>query len=318
MDEKLEEVLRAQLGKSKEASASTLATEGAQRDKPDLGPDADGKRADWHNLANQYNSQGQHRKCLAFLLDKLKMFPMDPTLLGDAIRAAGEVAEWETGDRLIESLMTIPTKYWQDWTVAVYANGYYRNRANAAQTPEEREGFLDKAIQVIRAAEEEFTRDELFNADAETLLEANDVEGAKRVLEHAIYDEHPYIDGKSCTIQAPQCCLTYIDSILTCSEDWDRIIQLCDLGIRGDAQEQERARLGYFVYRQALAMDSKILQSEYAKDHQQGLGNVPYVRETVRKYQLANRLIGGDYADVIDHRIDILTTLSDIGKDEGK
>ncbi|MFR1640040.1 MAG: hypothetical protein ACLSVD_13305 [Eggerthellaceae bacterium] len=109
-----------------------------------------------------------------------------------------------------------------------------------------------------------------------------------------------------CMIPAAQCCLTYLDSILHGVNDYAKIIDIAKRGIKNAAAERETVNTGYFLLREALALDGSIHEEE-EKNHAKGFGNQELVKEALTTYELAYKLNrSSQYRAIIRKRFEIL------------
>lgn len=267
--------------------------------------DVSGSPKEWHNFINSYLSGCDYRYALKLSQHALKRFPCNTDLLGTAIRAAGSCGEWETGQQLVDTANSIPKRFW-DWYLSVWACSYYRSLADACD-PAQRSDVLRKGIELIRACRELLPlEDEVYNQEAEMLIADDRIDEARAVLESAIYHEHEANDGTPCMIPAAQCCLTYLDSILHGVNDYAKIIDIAKRGIKNAAAERETVNTGYFLLREALALDGSIHEEE-EKNHAKGFGNQELVKEALTTYELAYKLNrSSQYRAIIRKRFEIL------------
>lgn len=273
--------------------------------------DVSGTPKAWHNFITSYLSQQDFPYALKLSQHALERYPYDIDLLGSAIQAACSCAEWETGRQLVETANAIPKRFW-NWYLSVWACAYYMRLATACD-PAQRSDVLGQGIELIRACREQLPlEDRIYNQEAEILLADNRIDEARAVLESAIYHEHDANDGTSCMIPAAQCCLTYLNSILHGVNDYARIIDIAQRGTKNAADEHESVNTGYFLYREALALDGSIHEEE-EKNHAKGFGNQELVKEALNTYVLAYKLNkNGQYRAIIRKRFDILCGKSGI------
>ena len=112
------------------------------------------------------------------------------------------------------------------------------------------------------------------------------------------------------SIVAAQCCVTLLEKVLADSTDYRLIIKIAQRGIRNTTQKQPSVRIGYFVYREALAQDALICD---AQDRREGFGNLEKVRDALMSYRCAYDLLDdADYRSTIERRYSILCHKSGI------
>lgn len=267
-------------------------------------------RDDWHHLAQKYNDD-DYRSCLLVAEAALEFFPFDTTLLGDALLAAGALAAWETGDAHLNTALAIDMRFIDDWWLPVRIAEYYRIKARAVDL-EERQNLLQAALEHLQLAHTHLPlEDRILNEEAEVLIELNDLSGARRLLDETIFEPHINGEGISCHIMAPQCCLTYLDSLLADTDEYDRIIEVATVGLRCAATKERKVQTGYFLYRMALAKDCKIHAA--ASTGANAYGNKDQVLDSLRMYALAySTNIHEAHKEVIAERFHILSVLSGI------
>ncbi len=265
---------------------------------------------DWHALYQRFNSD-DYRSGLAVAQAGLKFFRYDTTLLGDALQACSALACWEVGDRILTDALDVDMRFIEDWYLPVWVSKYYRSKAQSA-TSQNRLKLLESALAYVRDAKLHMPyEDRVLNQEAEILIEMNDIAGARKVLDEAIFEEHVNGEGLSCHIMAPQCCLTYLDSLLSETDEYDRIIQVAQVGIRCSATTDRKVRTGYFLFRMALAKDCKIHAA--AEKDPKAYGNPDLVRDALRSYALAYSMkIDPLYKEIIAERFAILEVMSGI------
>lgn len=267
-------------------------------------------RNDWHRISQSFNN-GDYRSSLLLARAGLEFFPYDTTLLGDALQAAGYLAEWELGDMYLERALSIEARHVDDWYLPIWASEYRRIKARST-SPDQREELLQGALDYIRSFKEYLPfEDRIYNEEAEIMIEMNDLAGARRLLDDIIFEPHVNGEGIACHIMAPQCCITYLDSLLAGTDEYDRIIEVANVGIRCAATEERKVRVSYFLYRIALAKDCKIHSSSGTGGNT--YGNQEQVRDALRSYALAYSMRTSEaYKETIQERFHILSIMSGI------
>lgn len=270
-----------------------------------------GQPSDWHSIVCSFLSSGDYRSALRLVLHALERYPFSTDLLADAVRAAAPCGEWDAGEQIIARAQELPMKFW-DWYLAVWICNFHLRRAECCH-PAERSATIAKGIAIVHDCRAQFPLEErLYNQEAEALLADNRIDEARLVLESAIYHEHEANDGTPCMIPAPQCCLTYLDHILCGVNDYTRIVDIARRGMKSAANTQETVNVGYFAFREALALDSSI-HEEDERNHAKGFGNQELVREALAAYALAYQLHRSpSYRAIIRKRFNILCGKSGI------
>lgn len=272
-----------------------------------------GGSAEWHNLVNSFYDCEDFNGAIRIAKAGLERYPHDATLLGDAIRSAGKIGDWAEGNRLVQKANDPDYRSGEDWSLAVYLKEYMKERARSEDHAARIETY-NEALAFLQEAETRLPmNDRLINSEAEILIESGRTEDARNLLEDAIFmDDYKGDSLNPHRYPVPQCCLTYIDEILPNSCDYDKIIDICNAGIRFAAQEKKSVSVGYFFYRKALAMDGQIIANGTGA-RAQGIGNQDYVRNALRNYSLASKLTEiSSYKQMCRERFIILCALGGI------
>ena len=242
-----------------------------------------GSADDFFNFAMTYDNVGDTYTELAVCRRALELYPRDADLLSRAIDAAGHCGRFEEGLGLVARLDEIDEAHWSHHpfvSVVSFYQAYLR-----ACAPDEVDDVLARAMEVARAFQRHLPTDERgYNLEAELHLFAGNVEAARRVLNKAIFERVPGADGTPGYLMAAQCCLTMLSEVLRDSTDYELVERVARVGIRSCARDQPAAKVGYFLYREALAMDGEICSSERERD---GYGNTEKVREVLMTYRCA-------------------------------
>lgn len=126
---------------------------------------------------------------------------------------------------------------------------------------------------------------------------------AIRLLYNYIIDLKPE-DREGSRLVCAQCCVTLLN-LLDDSNNYELIINICNEGLKNSAQEQPSARIGFFMYRKALAMDAMLHEKRFT-------GNPREVIDGLRWYQTAYDLNQDmTYKNTIEQRYTILMSHAD-------
>ena len=243
---------------------------------------------DWHELIMHFIRRNDYRYVYLLAARAIKSFSYDPSLLGDAIQAAAKGGFWSVGMDLVEIAERLPKRYW-NWYLCCWVCEFYLG-LSAKVEPEQRSATIDQGVQVAEACRRQFPLEErIYNQEAELLIADCRIDEARRVLEDAIYNPHRANDGTEHHISCPQCCITYLDSILEGSNDYERIIDIARRGTKNAASKEQSTKVGYFVFREALALDGMIHEEE-ERSHARGFGNQDLARQALETYRLAYEL----------------------------
>lgn len=277
-----------------------------------------GTASEFFNFVTSYLGKGDYHTALAVCERALSLYPYNIDLLAAALQSATGCARFDACERLLDLARRIPLKCW-NWRMFVFAVDYYQAYL-AACDPTEIDGVLDKALAVAREYQRCLPTDERgYNKEAELLLFANRKDEAQRVLEHAIFGRVQLENGESASLVAAQCCVTMLDNVLGDSTDYRLIAKVAQRGVRNTAQAQPSANIGYFVYREALALDAIVCDAD---DVHEGFRNVERVRDVLVTYRCAYRMLQGRavYRATIERRYSVLchkSGIDDMPLDEG-
>ncbi|MBS5450773.1 MAG: hypothetical protein KHY83_08735 [Coriobacteriia bacterium] len=268
-----------------------------------------GSAPDFFNFAMAYDDAGDYVTELAVCKRALELYPGDVDLLARAIDAAGECGRFDEGLRLIERLEQTPKRYWNHHYPFFDTTRFYQAYVTACPR-DQIDDIVGKAMDMALAYQKYLPIDERgYNLEAELHLYAGRVTEARRVLQRAIFEDVQGPDGTYGSLVAAQCCLTMLMQILGDSTDYDLIIKVAQRGIRNTARSQPAASVGYFVYRQALALDAIICDAR----ERDGYGNPEKVREALMTYRCAyGRVTNEKYRSNIRDRYSILCHKSGI------
>ena len=261
------------------------------------------------NLAVDFGDLGDTYTQLAVCRRALELYPHDTDLIALATAAASGAGRFEEGLALIERAREVPMEYWGErpfLNIVNFYQGYLR-----ACDPRDIPAVLGRALDLARDFQRRRPWDErAYDVEAELLLFAGNVDEAYEVLKRAIFEKVTGPDGLPAQLMAAQCCLTMLSDVLPNSCDYDFVIRVAQRGIRSCAREQALVNVGYFVYREALAMDGLICSEPELRD---GYGNPEKVRDALMTYRCAYELnASAKYRDNIRKRYSILCHKSGI------
>lgn len=225
----------------------------------------------------------------------LQSAPYHRDILADALDACAHSSQFERGEQYFERAMEIPKKLWSD-RLFLYASEFLNLKLTAFPMDE---ALFALALQITEEHIHIFPYEEHgYNQRAELRLIMNQRDTAIAELNTFIFDTQPDEKDKASELIAAQCCVTLLN-LLDNSNQYDQIIRICDCGLRYTTQEQPSARIGFFVYRKALALD--------AKAHAEGLRIPETITAALRFYQSAYDLNQDrSYAATIEQRYAVL------------
>lgn len=260
-----------------------------------------GTPSDFHNIIQDFFRAQDYRAAFKVVNVGLGLFPGDIDLLANAIHSAAGLSDFEACDRYEQTARELGTEYW-NWRLYSFLIDAYQTRIKAQSTHDAKRGYYETAHGIADEYLEAMPSDErAHNAKAELYMIANETVKAKAVLDHAI-GAATTRDGGS--ILAPSCCVTYLDILEPTDEANCRlIIKVARKGIQSTAQEQPSANIGYFLYREALALDALIAM----KDDGKGYSVEDDVKNALDCYECAYELLKDrSYAQTIRERYAVL------------
>lgn len=253
----------------------------------------------YHNFVMDLFRAGDYDAAIKVCDFVLEYAPKNTDMLADAIKACGDSSQFDRGETYLLKANELGDgyKYWS-WRLFLYAVDFLHTKLKAY--PDDA-GLFNRAYDLAKKYVEKFPKDEHgYNQQAEILITVNRQEDAMADLYRFITDRN----GDS-TLICAQCCVTLLN-LLDDSNDYKRIIEICDKGMCNTAQEQPSAALGFFVYRKALALD--------AMAHNDGFREGT-VKDAMKYYQAAYDLNQGrSYTEVIEQRYALLRIHMDPAK----
>ena len=263
-----------------------------------------GSSSEYHNLITELMSAGAHTLAREVARKGLTLYPYSVDLLADAMHSAGRCGDFAYGDEVYAVANRIPRERW-GWRLFLYAIDYLQAKFESVE-PERAMEVYDEAIDVAHAFQTVIPDDERgFNKEAELRIAVNQTAEARRILEETIFGSPRAPQG----LVAPQCCITLIDRVLDTTTEYGLIRRVAQRGLRNTTQEQPSARIGYFVYREALAMDAELFEA----GRDDGFSNEARVRNVLALYQSAYALNQDSaYQHTIEERFAIVSSRSGI------
>lgn len=247
-----------------------------------------------HNFLVDLFRAGDYQQSLSLCDMALAFAPHHRDILGDAIHACSECGQFQTGMHYLEIAKEIPTDYWSQ-RLFIYSIDFLKTMLEAEPTDR---GLFEQAMELAEEFIRVFPFDQHgYNQKAELLDTMNRRREAIQALEEAIYSTSPDQNDRRASLVCAQCCVTLLN-LLDDSSDYDRIIEIAEMGMKHTTQEQPSASIGFFMYRKALALDAKAHCDNFRKET---------VNSALRFYQAAYDLNQGrDYARTIEQRYAVL------------
>lgn len=259
-----------------------------------------GSPDDYFNFTVDYLRAGDYYSTLKLCDYALQRFPYSVDLLANAIQAAGDCGDFVKSRHYLETAKQIDKRYW-NWRLFHSTIEMYQNQLTQA-SPDTTEALFAEALDMTHLFQKTIPLDErAYNKEAELYLFANEMDKAREILRKAIFDPVQLPGGESQSLIAPQCCVTMLNDVLDIRDDYEQIIQIAQKGIQFTTQKQPSSRIGYFIYRSALAKDALIVRSDFR--------NKQDIQEALREYQCAYDLNqdNPEYAGTIAQRYAILS-----------
>ena len=252
----------------------------------------------YHNFIMDLFRVGDYDAAIKVCDFALKDAPKNMDILGDAMKACGDSSQFKRGEEYLDIAMSIPMHHWS-WRLFLYSIDFIQTRFKANPDSEE---LYERAIDLAEQYIKYFPNDEHgYNQIGEILICANRRTEAIEKMKEYIFETKP--DGPRSALICAQCCVTLLN-LLDDSNQYDEIIDICDKGMLNTAQEQPSARIGYFMYRKALALD--------AKAHVEHFRIPKTIASALQCYQVAFDLNQDrDYANTIQQRFALLRMHAD-------
>ena len=249
----------------------------------------------YHNLIMALFHTGDFLLALKVCDFVLERAPEEADMLADAIKACGDSCRFELGEKYLDRAERMGRELW-NWRLFLYAVDFLKSRLNAYRTDNE---LCEKALSLAEDYINRFPKDEHgYNQKAEILIIMNRRQEAQDELYNSIFNAPSDEKDEESSLVAAQCCTTMLQ-LLDDSTDYDLIISVCDRGLRSTTQEQPSSKIGYFMYRRAMALD--------ARAHKDGFRSQDDVREALECYQAAYDLNRDrDYGRTIEQRYAVL------------
>ena len=247
----------------------------------------------YHNLIMDLFRCGDYYAATDVCKFVLSYAPMNMDILADMMKACGDSCQFELGEEYLKKANKIPKNKWS-WRLYLYSVDFLKTKLQAYPT---NQAIFDRAEALAKQYMQYFKLDEHgYNQLAEIYVCANMRGKAIETLYDFILEDNLEERNGSRLICA-QCCVTLLN-LLDDSNDYARIIEICNRGLDCTTQEQPSASIGFFIYRKALAMDAMLRDKNYKEGD---------VLETMLNYQIAYDLNQGrSYADTIEKRYALL------------
>lgn len=238
----------------------------------------------------------------------LELHPADIDLLAVTLSSTSACGDYVYCDDLLKSIARIDRSYWSERLFSAVLR-YYTRRVGDPDCSDAKQRALDCAKDF--RARFPFS-DTAVQLQAQLFIDLGLVDEAEEVLRATIFGgTGPDVNSRK-VISAPRCCLLYIDKILSEQGDqaaYEEISRVARKGVQYTAEEQPSALIGYFLYRDAEAMDALMCSENGSNTFK----NEARVREILSTYQCAYRLLPNEsYRHTIWERYVILTARSGI------
>lgn len=238
----------------------------------------------------------------------LELHPADVSLLSAALSSAAECGDYAYCDELLKSIKKIECAYWNERLFSAVLR-YFTQRVRDPACPSAKNDALVCAEDF--RARFPFS-DTAVQLQAQLFIDLGRVDEATELLRAAIFGGTGPDENSRKVISAPRCCLLYIEEILSEQGDrdtYEEISRVARKGVQYTAEEQPSTSIGYFLYRDAEAMDALMCSENDSNTFK----NEARVREILSTYQCAYRLLSNEkYRHTIWERYVILTARSGI------
>lgn len=248
----------------------------------------------YHNFIMDLFRVGDYTSGLQVCEYVLEYAPGNMDILADALKACGDACQFDLGEAYLDRAMRMATVRW-NWRMFLYAVDFLKTKLQAYPADN---NLFERASSLAKEYMRCFPTDERgYNQYAELLICVNRREEAIDRLLDFVFETKPGGNFYS-KLVCPQCCVTLLE-LLDGTNDYEKIIAICDRGLAYSAQVQPSASIGYFVYRKALAMDAKI--------HDMGVFSEMDIQQVLAFYQAAYDLNQDrQYARTIEMRYALL------------
>ena len=223
----------------------------------------------------------------------LEYTPKNMDMLADMMRACGGSLQFDLGEEYLNKAHEIPENIWS-WRLFMYGVDFLITKLQAFPGDQE---LFSRAENLAKQYMKNFPSDEHgYNQLAEIYVCVNQQKKAVDVLDDFIFRKKTE-KREGARLICAQCCVTLLN-LLDDSNNYERIVQICERGIDYTTQEQPSANIGFFIYRKALALDAMLRSKNYKAED---------VLETMRNYQVAYDLNQDkDYKNTIEKRYALL------------
>jgi hypothetical protein len=242
-----------------------------------------GSSSEFHNVAASFARENLEYWAFDIVACGLKMYPLDPDLLADALKYGSVSRRAEKCKSYYDKISTTPKERW-GWRLFVFTIDYLKDSLQWTEDQGLYEATYQKALDLSIEFQETLKNEERgYVAESEVhMLKANE-EAAKDALYRGIQS----------VCVAPQCCLKYGDLLLK-EGKYEEAIKIASLGVRATAQDQPTSNTPYFFYLSALAEDAIIHQEAIENPDNEGMGfkNAKRINSALQNYAIAKALFG--------------------------
>jgi len=249
----------------------------------------------YHNFIMDLFRAGDYDIAIDVCDYALKLAPSNRDIIADAIKACGDSCQFDRGEEFLARAEKIRREHWS-YRMYLYGVDFLKTKLDAYPDDEE---FFHRAEKLALDYTKRFPADEHgYNQLAELYLQMNQFDKARNQLMKAIMNTQPDRGRRDSSLVCAQCCVTLLN-ILDDTDNYKLIKEICDKGMRSTTQEQPSSKIGFFMYRKALALDGEA--------HADGFANSDLIKEALACYQAAYDLNQGrSYADTVEERYAIL------------
>lgn len=260
----------------------------------------------YHNLASEFARKRLYKQAELVSTFGTMKYPFNVDLLADVVKFGSNTQDWDSCDDAYRELRSIDYSKWT-WRTFTFVIDYLLVKLELPDTDSK---AVNRDLKELIAQYKKLNDERAWVAESELLEKMGKQKEMIAVLKNGIATVNV----------APQCCLKLTDVLLENGE-YDDVIKFAAIGLRGTAQEQPSASIGYFTYVSALAKDALIHKEDFENSQQaqpgenKGFQNLAAVHDALLDYAIAKRLLQGRhiYLATIAQRELVLRFKSGIG-----
>lgn len=245
-----------------------------------------GDADDFHNVAVNYARHQQPERASDICQTGIRIWPESIDLNADALTYMLDAGDFLTAGKLAENLQkNCPDHSKWNWRGFSFLIEYYFK-----VQPKEYETAIDTLIQEYKKYLPQ--EEKAYICDADRYKNAGQIDKAISSLEDAISK-----------LNAPQCALRLADIYFERAK-YEDTIRVATLGIAYAAEPQPSVRTAYLIFLRALSKDALYLKNGCAAQED--------AKQILAEYELAKKYVSSEEREIINLRMDILATYSQV------